>query len=130
MEQSLSAPEFRQRAEAICEKAGSQMAALRQPDGINSLRHFVDESVPIIEEANSSFHDLSPPDELAEDWDEFADNADKNLEVTRDLRDALSENDGSRARTLLNELGSLNNASVRIARTLGLKGCVAARPSS
>ena len=30
-EQSLSAPEFRQRAAAICEKAGSQLAALRQP---------------------------------------------------------------------------------------------------
>ena len=127
-EQSLSAPEFRQRAAAICEKAGSQLAALRQPDRLNSLRYFLEKSVPIIEEANSSFHDLSPPAALAEDWDEFTDNADENLEVTRDLREALGENDASRAQTLFNELGSLNNESVRIARTLGIEGCVAPPP--
>jgi hypothetical protein len=128
-ERSLSAPEFRQQASAICEKSGSQIAALRQPDGINSLRYFLDQSVPIIEEANSGFHDLSPPDELAEDWDEFTDTADENLEVTRNLRDALDENDGSRAQTLFNELGSLNNDIVRGARTLGLEACVGPPPS-
>jgi hypothetical protein len=113
---------------AICEKSLSQITALRQPDGINSLRYFLDQSVPIIEEANSGFHDLSPPGELAEGWDEFIDNADENLEVARDLREAAGENDVSRAQTLLNELGSLNNESVRIARTLGLDGCVAPLP--
>ena len=45
-EQSLSAPEFRQRAAAICEKAGSQLAALRQPDGLTSLALFSREIGP------------------------------------------------------------------------------------
>ena len=48
--------------------------------------------------------------------------------MTRDLREALGENDASRAQTLFNELGSLNNESVRIARTLGIEGCVAPPP--
>ena len=128
-QQSLSAPEFRERASAICEKSVSQIAALGQPgSSIPQLQSFLDKSIPIIEEANSSFHDLSPPDELAEDWDEFTEIADENLEATRDLQEAVSESDAERYETLYGDLGSLNAASVRVARTLGLAECIGPPP--
>ena len=127
-EQGLSAPEFRERATALCEKYWSQITALGQPESLEELRTFLDESLPIVEEANGSFHDLSPPDELAEDWDEFTEIDDENLEKSRDLQEAVAENDGSRARTLYNDLGSLNADLVRSARTLGLEECVGPPP--
>ena len=107
---------------------GEQITALGEPESLEELRTFLDESLAIVEEDNGRFHDLSPPDELAEDWDEFTEIDDENLKKTRDLQEAVAENNGSRATTLYDELGSLNNDLVRSARTLGLEECVAPPP--
>jgi len=122
-ERSLSAPEFRQQASAICEKSGSQIAALRQPDGINSLRYFLDQSVPIIEEGNNKLAELEAPDDLSGDWDRALELQGQSLQVARDLQKAIHDNDTARVQDLVSQLAAADAESTRLARNIGLENC-------
>jgi hypothetical protein len=58
------------------------------------LRDFVDDAVPIQEQALKASRELNPPDELASDWNRFLELAEKDLSATQDLNQALKEGDG------------------------------------
>jgi hypothetical protein len=88
------------------------------------LRTYVYKSVPISEEASEAFHEITPPPELADEWERFLDAQAKNVEVSKDLLSALNDQDGPKAVTLLSELRSINAEQVATARALGVEGCV------
>jgi hypothetical protein len=118
-----SADEFRQQADAVCAKYEQKLNALGEPASPEDLADFVDKAVPIIEQGNAELNDLDPPDELQDDWDRAMDLQNENLETTRDLRDAVRDNDPARIQELVAKLDSTTAESNRLAENMGLDKC-------
>jgi hypothetical protein len=121
--QSLTAEEFRQQADAICKRYEDKLDELGSPSSLDDLGNFVDKAVPIIEEGNNELQDLEAPDELSEDWDRAMELQDENLQVARDLQDAIHDNDTARVQDLVSQLDATDQESTRLARKVGLENC-------
>jgi hypothetical protein len=118
-----SAGEFRQQADAICAKYEDKINTLGSPTSLDELADFVGQAVPIIEQGNNELKSLEPPDELADDWDRAMQIQDENLETTRDLQDAIRDQDDAKVQELLGKLNSAQDESNQIAQKLGLQNC-------
>jgi hypothetical protein len=121
--QSLTAEEFRQQADALCKQYEDKLNELGAPSSLDDLGNFVDEAVPIIEEGNNKLAELEPPDELSGDWDRAMELQDENLQVARDLQQAIRDNDTARVQELVTMLDSTDAESARLARSIGLENC-------
>jgi hypothetical protein len=121
--ESLSAAEFRQQADAICKQYEDKLNELGTPSSLDDLGNFVDEAVPIIEEGNNKLQELDAPDELSEDWDRAMELQDKNLQVARDLQEAIHDNDTARVQDLVTQLDATDQESTSLARKVGLENC-------
>ena len=121
---SASSPAtFRQQADAICTKYEQKLEALGSPTSFDDLAEFVDQAVPIIEQGNNELKALQPPDEFSDEWGRVLALQEKNLEATRDLRDAIHANDEMKAQELMTQLGSSSTESNELARRMGLEQC-------
>jgi hypothetical protein len=121
--QTLSADEFRQQADAICAEYEGKINDLGSPSSLDELPDFVDKVIPIIEEGNAKLADLDPPEELASDWDQAMELQDQNLDVAHDLQDAIHDKDTAKVQELLTKLNETDAQSNAIARKIGLEDC-------
>jgi hypothetical protein len=126
---SPSPAEFRQQADAICKKYEQQLDALGSPTSMGDLAEFVDKAVPIIEAGNGELKDLQPPEEFSDEWGRVLALQEKNLQTTKDLRDAIHASDEAKAQKLMTQLGSRGDESNRLARQMGLEQCGRTNPS-
>jgi hypothetical protein len=126
---SPSPAEFRQQADAICKKYEQQLDALGSPTSMGDLAEFVDKAVPIIEAGNGELKDLQPPEEFSDEWGRVLALQEKNLQTTKDLRDAIHSSDEAKAQKLMTQLGSSGDESNRLARQMGLEQCGRTNPS-
>jgi hypothetical protein len=115
--------EFRQQADAICKKYEQQLDALGSPTSMGDLEEFVDKAVPIIEAGNGELKDLQPPGEFSDEWARVLALQAKNLQTTKDLRDAIHASDEAKAQELMTRLGASGDESNRLARQMGLEQC-------
>jgi hypothetical protein len=115
--------EFRQQADAICKKYEQQLDALGSPTSMGDLEEFVDKAVPIIEAGNGELNDLQPPEEFSDEWARVLALQEKNLQTTKDLRDAIHASDEAKAQELMTRLGASGDESNRLARQMGLEQC-------
>jgi hypothetical protein len=122
-DQSLSADEFRRQADAICKQYEEKLNELGSPSSLADLGDFVDKAVPVIEEGNNKLQALEAPDELSGDWDRAMELQDKNLQVARDLQEAIHANDTARTQDLVSKLDATDAESTRLARNIGLENC-------
>jgi hypothetical protein len=120
---SSSAAEFRQQADGICAKYEAKITALGTPTSLDELGDFVDQAVSIIEQGNNELQSLEPPDELADDWDRAMQIQGESLQTTRDLQDAIHNQDDAKVQELLGKLDAAQAESTQVAQRLGLENC-------
>jgi hypothetical protein len=121
--ESLSADEFRQQADALCKEFEQKLDDLGTPSSADELGSFVDNAIPIIEDGNDALAELEPPEELAADWDRALELQKQNLEVARDLQDAIHDNDLTKVQELVTKLDETDAESTALARKIGLEEC-------
>jgi hypothetical protein len=121
--QELTAEEFREQADAICAKYDEQLNELGEPESLEDLQALVDETVTIIENGVAELRELNPPPELEADWDRAMELNEENVELARDLRDAVQEGDQSRFTELAAEAQANTEEGNQLAREMGLEEC-------
>jgi hypothetical protein len=119
----LSADEFRQQADAICEDFEQRLDDVEPPTSPDDIQRFVNEAFPIIEEGTGQLNDLDPPDEFQDEWDRVVEINEENLDTIRSVRDALEDNDIAEAQRLIQEAGGNEEEADQLARDIGLTKC-------
>jgi hypothetical protein len=119
----LTADEFRQQANGICEDFEKQLNEIDPATSPDDIQRFVNEAVPIIEEGTNKLNALDPPDEFQDKWDRIVEINDENLETIRAVRDALEDDDVAEAQQLIQDAGANEEEADRLARDLGLTAC-------
>jgi hypothetical protein len=135
--QALGAAEFRQQADAICEKYNAQFRALAspfeesdeavldplEPSTAQALQTYLSKTIPLIEDQTAEFERIHPPGEFKDEWNRVMELQRQGVAKTRDLQDALRQEDIARIRATLEESEAVAKEGRRLADTLGLANC-------
>jgi hypothetical protein len=119
----LSDDEFRQQANAICEKYNEKIKAIDSPSAPEDLDTYVDKVVPVMQQGIDELRALNPPAESADDFDRMLDETEKAIPAARQLGEAAANNDAAAVQSALKAGQQADRASDRIATDLGLTGC-------
>lgn len=119
----LSADEFRQQANAVCDKYDAKITALAPSSGAD-VASSVEKVIPLIEQGLAELRALNPPEELADDYDRMLDETAKAIPAARKLADAAANQDTAAMQEALQEGRRASDESDRIATELGLTQCV------
>jgi hypothetical protein len=119
----LSAEEFRQEADRICEEFEGKLNDVEPPTSPDDIQRFVNEAVPIIEDGTGQLNDLDPPSDFQDEWDRITEINEENLDTIRAVRDALENEDLTEAQRLMEDAGGNEDEADELARDLGLTKC-------
>ena len=121
--EALSAAEFREQADSICNDFEAQLREVEPPTSPDDIERFVNEAVPIIEDGTNELNSLQPPSEFQDEWDRVVEINEENLDTIRAVRDALENDDLAEAQRLMEEAGSNEEEADQLARDIGLTEC-------
>jgi hypothetical protein len=120
---ALSAEEFRQRADEICEEFEAKLDDVEPPTSPDDIQRFVNEAVPIIEDGTNELNSLEPPAEFRDEWTRISEINSENLDTIRAVRDALGDDNLEEATRLMEDAGGNEEEADRLARDIGLTKC-------
>jgi hypothetical protein len=121
----LSTDEFRQRANAICERYDAKIAAIGSPSSPEDIPQFVEKGIPLIEQGLAELRALNPPEQFEEDYDRMLDVTEKAIPAAHKLADAAAKQDAEAVQAALRAGEAADEESDRIATKLGLDRCAA-----
>ena len=120
---TLSAEEFQQRADEICEEFEAKLNDVEPPTSPDDIQRFVNEAVPIIEDGTNELDSLEPPAEFRDEWTRISEINSENLDTIRAVRDALEDENLEEATRLMEDAGGNEEEADRLARDIGLTKC-------
>jgi hypothetical protein len=88
-EGSLTADEFRDRAEGICREI--EETEVRPPSDAGDVDRYANEFVEVFEASANDLRELNPPDEFSERWDEYLDLVDDAMAMVHAFRDEVDD---------------------------------------
>jgi hypothetical protein len=122
----LSAEEFRDRAEAICREF--EETDVRPPSDVSDIDRYADEFTAVIEASASDMHELEPPEEFQDRWQEYLalvdDVVSRFQEVTDEIEGASPEEITRLGRQFGADFEELERRGHAIERELGLDECI------
>jgi hypothetical protein len=123
---SLSADEFRDRAEANCREI--EETDVRPPSDVSDVDRYADEFIAVAEASASEMHELEPPEEFQERWQEYLALVDDAVSRLREFSDDLEGASPEEITRLAEQFGAdfedLESRGHEIERELGLDECI------
>lgn len=119
----LSAEEFQQQANAICQKYDERIQAIGNPTSPADIPEFVSKGVPILRQGIAELRSLQPPAELQDDFDRMLDETQKAIPAAQKLAEAAQNNDAAAVQEAIQEADRANSASDDLAIKLKLDKC-------
>jgi hypothetical protein len=119
----LTAEEFVQQADAICEDTNQQLDELDEPANVDELAALAAEAVSINEQSVDALRELNPPEELQEPFDRALELLDQQNALGRELVTAAEEGDQARIQEIVAEGEPLQTEARALAGELGLTEC-------
>jgi hypothetical protein len=123
---SLSREQLIEQGDAICADYASRIDEIGQPQpgNANDIERFVDEAKPVVEEGTDALDDLTPPEDLEGEYDEWIALGRGNVTAFEDLEAAAAEGDEQRMEEITERLGADQGEAARIAQRIGFQECI------
>jgi hypothetical protein len=121
----LSRERLIEQGDAICADYASRIDEIGQPQPGNAkdIERFVDEAKPVVEEGTDALDDLTPPEDLEDEYDEWIALGRGNVTAFEDLEAAAAEGDQQRMQEVIEDLGTDQAEAARIAKKIGFQEC-------
>jgi hypothetical protein len=119
----LSRDELVSEADAVCARYEQELDELAEPRNVEDVERLAEEAKPIIEDGLDELRELEPPEELADEYDEWISQNEESVDVLDELREAASEGDVQRIQDVLQEAQQAEREADELARELGLQDC-------
>jgi hypothetical protein len=119
----LSKEDYIRQADALCLEADQRIEALGDPTTAEEAVAFTRDATAIAEEQLARLRALRPPEEDEATLEEAYDLLEQQIEVGRQLGDAIDANDEARAQELIRQGDDLNERANEIADDYGMAEC-------
>ena len=120
-----SEEEFRQQANAICEKYDKKIQALGSPQSPADIPAYVQKGIPLLRQGIAELRALKPPAEVEDDYNRMLDETAKAIPAAEELADAAEKNDAAAVQDAIKEGQQADDASDELATKLKLDRCAA-----
>jgi hypothetical protein len=121
----LSQEEFRQQADAICEKYDKKIQALGSPQSPADIPAYVQKGIPLLRQGIAELRALKPPADVEDDYNRMLNETAKAIPAAEKLADAAEKNDAAAVQDAIKEGQQADEASDELATKLGLGRCAA-----
>lgn len=121
----LSQEEFRQQADAICEKYDKKIQALGSPQSPADIPAYVQKGIPLLRQGIAELRALNPPADVEDDYNRMLNETAKAIPAAEKLADAAEKNDAAAVQDAIKEGQQADEASDELATKLGLGRCAA-----
>ena len=121
----LSQEEFRQQANAICEKYDKKIQALGSPQSPADIPAYVQKGIPLLRQGIAELRALDPPADVEDDYNRMLDATAKAIPAAEKLADAAEKNDAAAVQDAIKEGQQADDASDELAAKLKLDRCAA-----
>lgn len=112
-----------EQGDAICREYESRIAEVEAPANDADIARYVDEVKPIMEEGAAKLDELTPPEELEDDYRAWIERGRAGMEPLDDLKAAAAEGDDARMEEITNVLRDDAAEADRIAQDIGFQKC-------
>ena len=119
----LSREELIEQGDAICSEYDSRVDEIEDPENSDDVARCVDEVKPVIEEGTDKLDELTPPEELEDDYDEWIELARAQVAAADDMKAAAAEGDDARVEEIVSDLRDNDAEANRLAQSIGFKEC-------
>jgi hypothetical protein len=120
---SLSREELIEQGDALCTEYESRVDDVEDPENSDDVGRYVDEVKPIIEEGTDKLDELTPPEELQDNYDAWIELARTEVASTDDLKAAAAEGDDARIEEIVRDLRANDAEANRMAQSIGFQEC-------
>jgi hypothetical protein len=121
----LSQEEFRQQADAICEKYDKKIQALGSPQSPADIPAYVQKGIPLLRQGIAELRALNPPADVEDDYNRMLNETAKAIPAAEKLADAAEKGDAAAVQDAIREGQQADEASDELATKLKLDRCAA-----
>jgi hypothetical protein len=120
----LSQDEFLTQANTICATLNKEIEALQAPtNDMQSIADFASQGLALVQPAFDQFSALQPPDELADQWEAYLADAQKQIDLDKQLLAAAQDNDAGAVNDTVKQLQRQSDSNNQLASQMGLTEC-------
>jgi hypothetical protein len=119
----LSRAELISEGDAICEEYDQRTQEIPPPQSLGDVDEFVGETRTVIREGIDELKELQPPEELADDYNQWISESEVNLGLLDELEEAAAAGDEARTQELLTEAQEAGARTDRFAADMGFEEC-------
>jgi hypothetical protein len=119
----LTRDELVEEADATCAEFDRRVEDVREPESLEDIEGYLQEIRPIVEEGTDELAALEPPEELADEYDEWIEATRSGVDRFDELEEAAASGDEQRIQEVLQSLGEGGEEADRLAQELGFQEC-------
>jgi hypothetical protein len=119
----LSRDEVIEQGDAICADYEARIDAVGEPTNANDIERYVDEVKPIVEEGTNELDNLTPPEDLEDEYDEWIALTRRGVGSLDELKAAAAAGDEQRIQEIVQGLDDEEAEADRIAQGIGFQEC-------
>lgn len=122
-DEPLPRAELITKADAVCKDFRSGIAKLDTPKRIGQYETYADESKKLLDKQVDKLKDLTPPKEVASDWDAYVDVVEGQEDTLTKISDAAKKGDEKGIEEVAATARKASRSGGRRAQAVGLKVC-------
>jgi hypothetical protein len=119
----LTREELVEEADATCAEFDRRVEDVREPESLEDIEGYLQEIRPIVEEGTDELAALEPPEELADEYDEWIEATRSGVDRFDEVEEAAASGDEQRIQEVLQSLGEGGEEADRLAQELGFQEC-------
>jgi len=120
---ALSKEEFTKQGNAICKKYEADAEKLGSPKSIDEVPEYADKAIALFDKQLGDLRDLTPPEDLQEDFDALLATGDDAKKTIEDLKKAAEDKDEQKLQQISQDAEKRDQKSDELASKLGLTEC-------
>jgi hypothetical protein len=122
-DEGLSREEFISRGDAICDEYDQRTEQVEDPESLDDVERFVEETRTLIRDGVDELKELEPPEELADDYNRWTSQIEENIGLLDDLEAAAAAGDEAQVQEILAEAEQAGAQADRLAGEMGFEEC-------
>jgi hypothetical protein len=119
----LTREELIEEADATCAEFDQQIEDVPEPESLDDIERYVQEIRPIVEEGTDELDALEPPEDLADEYDEWIEATRSGVERFDELEEAAASGDEQRIQEVFEDVGTGGEDADRLAEEIGFQEC-------
>jgi hypothetical protein len=118
----LTREELVEEADATCVEFDQRVEEIDEPESLDDIERYLQEIRPIVEEGTDELDALEPPEELADEYDQWIQETRSAIGRFDELEEAAASGDEQRIQEVFQDVGEGEDAD-RLAQELGFQQC-------